>query len=64
MTSVLIVVLNWNGIKDTKKCLDSLLIQTYLNFKILVVDNGSIDGSLVNLRDVEKKTRKYHRYRQ
>ena len=53
MTSVLIVVLNWNGIKDTKKCLDSLLKQTYKNFKILVVDNGSIDDSLEVLRKIE-----------
>lgn len=54
-TSVLIVVLNWNGIKDTEKCLDSLLKQTYKNFKILVVDNGSVDNSLEVLRDIENK---------
>jgi GT2 family glycosyltransferase len=55
MTSVLIVVLNWNGIKDTEKCLDSLVHQTYRDFKILVVDNGSIDDSLERLRKIEKK---------
>ncbi|HEY8992983.1 MAG TPA: glycosyltransferase, partial [Candidatus Microsaccharimonas sp.] len=55
MTSVLIVVLNWNGIKDTEKCLDSLLKQTYKDFKILVIDNGSVDGSLERLRQIEKK---------
>jgi GT2 family glycosyltransferase len=55
MTSVLIVVLNWNGIADTEKCLDSLLRQTYNNFKILVVDNGSVDDSLERLRKIEKK---------
>lgn len=53
MTSVLIVVLNWNGIEDTKKCLDSLLKQTYDNYKILVVDNGSIDTSLAILHTIE-----------
>jgi GT2 family glycosyltransferase len=55
MTSVLIVVLNWNGIEDTEKCLDSLRRQTYENFKILVVDNGSKDDSLERLRKIEKK---------
>lgn len=55
MTSVLIVVLNWNGIKDTEKCLDSLLKQTYKDFNILVVDNGSVDDSLERLRKIEKK---------
>jgi len=55
MTSVLIVVLNWNGIKDTQKCLDSLLKQSYNNYKILVVDNGSVDNSLVRLLAIEAK---------
>ncbi len=45
MTSVLIVVLNWNGIDDTEKCVESLLDQTYKDFKILIVDNGSKNDS-------------------
>ncbi|MEO6109536.1 MAG: glycosyltransferase family 2 protein [Candidatus Saccharimonadales bacterium] len=55
MTSVLIVVLNWNGINDTEKCLDSLFNQTYQNFKILVIDNGSIDGSQDKLQEIANK---------
>jgi len=57
MTSVAIVVLNWNGIDDTKKCIDSLLDQTYKDYSIVVVDNGSKDLSLEILRnlEVEKK---------
>ena len=55
MTSVLIVVLNWNGIEDTKKCLDSLLKQSYQDFKVLVVDNGSVDDSLSILHKIEAK---------
>ena len=50
MTSVLIVVLNWNGIDDTEKCVDSLLLQTYENFQILIVDNGSRDDSVERLQ--------------
>lgn len=53
MASVLIVVLNWNGIKDTKRCLDSLLGQTYHHYKILVVDNASSDNSLKQLQKIE-----------
>lgn len=49
MTSILIVVLNWNGIDDTEKCVDSLLSQSYENYKILIVDNGSLDDSAVRL---------------
>ncbi len=40
-----IVVLNWNGLADTTKCLESLKDLNYPNCEILVVDNGSTDGS-------------------
>ena len=46
MNRVAIVVLNWNGITDTIPCLDSLLVQSYKNSTIVVVDNGSKDDSL------------------
>lgn len=55
MTSVLIVVLNWNGIDDTEKCIQSLLSQTYDNYKILIVDNGSKDDSLVRIKKIATK---------
>jgi GT2 family glycosyltransferase len=45
MTSVLIVVLNWNGLEDTLRCVDSLLKQTYKKYEILIVDNGSKGGA-------------------
>jgi len=42
---VFIVVLNWNGKDDTMECLGSLQKLVYPNFEIVVVDNGSTDGS-------------------
>ncbi len=47
---VAIVVLNWNGAEDTLRCIASLARQTHPNFRILVVDNGSTDGSTERLR--------------
>ena len=47
---VAIVVLNWNGAEDTLRCIASLARQTHPNFRILVVDNGSTDGSPAALR--------------
>jgi GT2 family glycosyltransferase len=43
---VSVIVLNWNGKRFLEKCLDSLLTQDYPNYEILLVDNGSSDGSL------------------
>lgn len=41
-----IIVLNWNGETLLPDCLDSLIVQTYPRVEILVVDNGSTDGSV------------------
>jgi GT2 family glycosyltransferase len=39
------IVVNWNGASYLEECLNSLLHQTYKDFEILVVDNGSTDTS-------------------
>lgn len=41
-----VVIVNFNGKKRLKKCIDNLLIQTYKNFEIIIVDNWSNDDSL------------------
>jgi GT2 family glycosyltransferase len=43
--SVAIVVLNWNGWRDTLPCLESLAGLRYSNTWVIVVDNGSTDES-------------------
>jgi GT2 family glycosyltransferase len=42
---VYVIVLNWNGAAVIRECLDSLLAMDYPDFKVLVVDNASTDGS-------------------
>lgn len=42
---VTVVVLSWNGREDTLACLESLAAATYPRLGVLVVDNGSGDGS-------------------
>lgn len=42
---VYLVVLNWNGYDDTHECLRSLAELAYGNYRVLVVDNASIDDS-------------------
>jgi len=43
---VFAVSLNWNRKHDTEECINALLRMTYQNFEIVVVDNGSEDGSV------------------
>jgi GT2 family glycosyltransferase len=42
---VYVVVLNWNGWRDTVRCLASLRASDYPGLHVVVVDNGSTDGS-------------------
>lgn len=48
---VAIVILNWNGWRDTLECLGSLTQQDYPNASIIVIDNASTDGSPEYIRD-------------
>ncbi len=47
---VFIIILNWNGWKDTIECLESLKKIDYLNYQIVLVDNGSTDESVLRLK--------------
>ena len=46
-----IIIVNWNGLDLLPTCLDSLLAQTFKEFEIVIVDNGSTDGSAELIRD-------------
>lgn len=43
---VAIIILNWNGKADTVECVESLGHIDYPNYEVLIVDNGSTDGSV------------------
>lgn len=43
---VSIIILNWNGWKDTTECLDSICLNEYPFYDIIVIDNGSDNESL------------------
>ena len=48
-----IILLNYNGEKDTIECLNSLKRLTYDNYLVLVVDNHSSNQSVQALRDCQ-----------
>lgn len=50
-----IVIANWNGEKILNDCLDSLVKQSYKEFKIYIIDNASSDNSLEIIRQYRKK---------
>jgi GT2 family glycosyltransferase len=50
VSRVYIVIVNWNGWRDTVECLESLMLLDYHDFRIVVCDNGSKDESLIKLR--------------
>ena len=55
MYQVAVVLPVYNSSPFLKECLDSVFNQTYSNFVIYAVDDGSTDNSLEILRDYERK---------
>ena len=50
-----IIVPVYNAEKYLKKCIDSILNQTHMNFELLLVDDGSTDNSLSIMKNYENK---------
>jgi len=48
---VSVIVLSYNRRDEMRECLQSVMGQDYANFEIVVLDNGSSDGSVEMLRD-------------
>src|SRR6202140_2713328 len=57
MVEIFVIVVNWNGKQFLETCLTALRRQTLSNFKTVLVDNGSSDGSAdyvrINFPEVE-----------
>lgn len=51
MPCVTVVIPNWNGLVHLPECMVSLRRQTFTDFEVVVVDNGSTDGSVAWLRE-------------
>ena len=49
MPRVSVIILNWNGKKFLKECLESLAAQAFRDFETVLLDNGSQDGSVAYL---------------
>lgn len=47
---IFIIILNWNGKKDTLECIASLKKIEQPRYQLLIVDNGSTDNSVAEIR--------------
>ncbi len=47
---VAIIILNWNGWRDTIECLESVYRINYNDYDVIIVDNGSNDNSVEAIR--------------
>lgn len=47
---VSIIILNWNGWRNIIECLESVRLLAYPNYRIVVIDNGSSDGSVDKIK--------------
>jgi GT2 family glycosyltransferase len=46
-----IIIPNWNGLQHLEACLGALSEQKSTGFEVIVVDNGSVDGSTAYIRE-------------
>jgi GT2 family glycosyltransferase len=53
-----VIVLSHNKLDYTRVCLDSLLATSYSPWELLVIDNGSTDGSVAWLKQFHTKAKK------
>jgi GT2 family glycosyltransferase len=55
MSKVSIIIINYNGRNFIPPCLKALEAQSFKDFEIILVDNGSSDDSLEKIRDFSKE---------
>lgn len=58
MKKISIIIPNYNNEKYILECLNSILSQDYLNKEIIIVDDGSTDGSLKIIEDFVSANKK------
>lgn len=56
---VSIIIVNWNRIDYLKNCIESLLKSSHQELEIIVVDNGSSDGSFGYIHELMQHDRRF-----
>ena len=50
-----VIIVNYNAGEYLRPCVESLLTQTLTNFECILIDNGSTDGSLETLPELDER---------
>ena len=62
MNTTCICVLNYNNGLKTTRCISSVLDQTSKNFRLIIIDNNSIDDSLLIIQDFLRRNQVDFKY--
>ncbi len=54
-----LIIVSWNSAKYLSHCLDCISLQTFQDFEIIIIDNGSRDGSIGGLEQIYPKLNLY-----
>ncbi len=56
---VSIIIVNWNNAEDLKRCIESLIKISYKKIEIVIVDNGSTDDSIDEIKKIQKRKKHF-----
>lgn len=57
---VSVIIVNWNGGEVLRQCLKSLSKIDYPKWELVMVDNGSVDGSVEQIKKLKIKNKNYN----
>ena len=50
--NISVIIVSWNSAIYLPRCLSALVAQSYRDFEVLIVDNGSSDNAILNVEDI------------
>lgn len=62
MPKVSVLMTNYNGDKYISEAIESILQQTFTDFELIIVDDGSTDNSWTIIQKYSKKDARIHCY--
>lgn len=59
MPAITAIIPNWNGEKYLRRCFDSILAQTFDDWEVITLDDGSTDNSVSIMREYAKRDKRF-----